>query len=100
MLIFTVMNHHILSILKQHKQTLFDRYPIKSMALFGSQSRTDFTQESDVDIMVEFSKPIGLGFIRLAHELEDIFQKKVDLVSKPGVKPQLMELIQKNLQYV
>jgi predicted nucleotidyltransferase len=90
----------ILSILKEHKQELFDNYPIKSLALFGSYSRGDFKKNSDVDIMVELTEPNAYKFINLAYQLEDILKKKVDLVSKKGIKPNYYSFIEKDLQYV
>lgn len=90
----------VLQILKDHKQELMEKYPIKSLALFGSYSRGDYNDKSDIDIMVELTRPSGLEFIKMAYELEEIFQKKVDLVSKNGVKPRYMKLIEKDLRYV
>ena len=90
----------ILEILKQHKPALMAKYPIKTLSLFGSYSRGDNTKDSDIDILVELTEPIGMAFIQMANDLEDIFHKKVDLVSKNGVKPKYMPYIQKDLQYV
>lgn len=91
---------NILEILRQHKAELFSKYPIKEMALFGSYSRGDNTAESDIDIMVELSEPLGIEFIKIAHELEDIFEKKIDLVSRNGIKPRYFEYLKKDLKYV
>jgi predicted nucleotidyltransferase len=90
----------IVQILKQHKEELFKKYPLKSMALFGSYSRGEETKDSDVDVMVELSKPDGMAFIRLSHELEEIIKIKVDLVSKGGVKERYMRAIENDLLYV
>lgn len=90
----------IVQILKQHKEELFKKYPLKSMALFGSYSRGEETSESDVDVMVELSVPDGMAFIRLSHELEEIIKRKVDLVSKGGVKERYMRVIENDLLYV
>ena len=49
------------------------------MALFGSYARDDFNEHSDIDILVDVNGRIGIGFISLTHELEDIFKKKIDL---------------------
>lgn len=76
------------------------RYPIKSLALFGSYSRGDATSDSDVDVMVELSEPDAVKFILLAHELEDMLHKKVDLVSRKGIKPTYYALLEKDLKYV
>lgn len=70
------------------------------MALFGSFSRGDETGNSDVDVMVELSTPDGMAFISLARELEEIVKRKVDLVSKGGVKERYMRVIENDLIYV
>jgi len=90
----------ILFQLKQNRSLLFEKYPVKEMALFGSYSRGDFNEESDVDILVEFSEPDAMKFIMLANELEDLLGKKVDLVSKKGIKPNYFCFLQNDLQYV
>ena len=62
---FNVKNNIILHVLQQHKQTLFNKYPINSLALFGSQNREDFTNESDVDILVEINGKKSYKFFHL-----------------------------------
>ncbi|MBC7652588.1 MAG: nucleotidyltransferase domain-containing protein [Deinococcales bacterium] len=94
------MNKSILHILQQHKQALFNKYPIKSLALFGSQTREDYTDESDVDILVELNKVLGFRFLHLNYEIEDILQKKVDLISKKGLKPDFITAIENDLCYI
>lgn len=86
--------------LRAHKSELFNRYPIKSMALFGSYSDGTATDHSDVDIMVEFNQPVGFEFIDLSIELENLLQKRVDLVTRQAVSPKLMTFISRQLQYV
>ena len=90
----------IIQILQQHKEMLFKKYPIKAMALFGSYSRGEETKDSDIDVMVELSRPDARAFINLNHELEEIIKKKIDLVSKNGMKERYMKSIEKDLQYV
>ncbi|MCB0551247.1 MAG: nucleotidyltransferase family protein [Phaeodactylibacter sp.] len=87
-------------VLKQHKNSLFPRYAILNLAIFGSVSRGEETLDSDLDILVEFKKPIGIRFIDLADELEEILKIKVDLVSKDGVKPKYLKYIEQDLTYV
>jgi predicted nucleotidyltransferase len=53
------------------KPILFARYPIERMAIFGSVVRNEVTPESDLDILVEFNKPIGIQFFSLAKDLEN-----------------------------
>lgn len=76
------------------------RYPISALALFGSYSRGDQGQESDIDIMVEFNGRIGSRFILLAEELEEALGHKVDLVSRNGIKDKYFEAIKPDLIYV
>ena len=90
----------IINILKAHKVDLFTKYPIESLALFGSYSRGDFQENSDVDVLVEFNYPVGIEFIRLSHDLEDILKKEVDLVSKPAIKLKYLKFIEPDLLYV
>ena len=86
--------------LSSHKIRLFNAYPIKSMAIFGSYSRKEQSDSSDLDILVEFSDRIGVRFIDLAEELENIVGFKVDLVSKKGIKEKYLNAINSDLIYV
>ncbi|MEQ8414939.1 MAG: nucleotidyltransferase family protein [Imperialibacter sp.] len=82
------------------KSTLFGKYPIKSMAIFGSSARGEAVAESDVDIVVELNGRIGLKFVTIADELEDVLGKKVDLVSRKAIDDRYWKLIEKDLIYV
>ncbi len=92
--------NEVLDTLKANKEILFNKYPLKSIALFGSYSRGDSDSSSDVDVMVELTIPDARAFIDLSYELEELFQKKVDIVSKNGMKERYMKVIEKDLQYV
>ncbi len=61
--------------------------PVKRAFLFGSTSRDENDELSDVDILVEldYSQPFGLGFIKMKLELEDILKRKVDLLTSNSV---------------
>ena len=86
--------------LKIHKARLTTKYGLKNMAIFGSYGRGQQTIDSDVDILVDFKRPIGIEFIDLADELEKLLCIKVDLVSKNGVKPDYFKQIESELNYV
>ena len=86
--------------LGSHKNRLFKDYPIKSMAIFGSYSRKEQNELSDIDILVEFSDKIGIRFIDLAEDLDNIVGFKVDLVSKKGIKDKYLKSINSDLIYV
>jgi predicted nucleotidyltransferase len=66
------------------------RYAVRELAIFGSAARGEMLPESDVDILVEFSPGARVGLVKFAsltEELERLFGRPVDLVSKPGLKP-------------
>ncbi|HPU44277.1 MAG TPA: nucleotidyltransferase family protein [Dictyoglomaceae bacterium] len=87
-------------IINSHKKELEDKYYVKSIAIFGSYTRNEQTSESDVDILVEFSKPVGLLFIHLADYLEEILGVKVDLMTPEAIKPNRRKYIMEELIYV
>ena len=91
----------VLRILKDKKRDLQKRYPISELGLFGSYARGDHNDKSDIDILVDFDSRIdGFEYIRLAHELEDIFNFKIDLVSRKGLKAKYLPYVEKNLIHV
>ncbi|MBC8046566.1 MAG: nucleotidyltransferase family protein [Fimbriimonadaceae bacterium] len=92
--------HSIKQILTQLKPELKRKYFVNSIGLFGSVVRNDFTEKSDIDIIVDFSKPIGIEFIDLADYIESKLRKKVDLVSRNGVKPKYFNQIESEIIYV
>jgi hypothetical protein len=69
--------------------------PVKKAFLFGSAARGDEDENSDIDILVEldYSKPIGLGFIRMKLELEDLLKRKVDLLTSNSVSKYIRPFI-------
>lgn len=88
----------ILKRLREHKAELQKKFPIASLALFGSYAREDHTDDSDVDLLVEFNGPIGWEMVDLVEEFERMFQgKKVDLISKKFLKPRYRDYIEKDL---
>lgn len=91
------MRDHLLGKLRSAKPGLQAKYPIRSLALFGSVSRGEDGAGSDVDVLVEFSGPVGMQFIRLAEELQALLGRKVDLVSRGGIKPGYYEAIREDL---
>lgn len=93
-------NEDLLSKLRNLKLQLVKKYPIAAMALFGSFSRGDQFDNSDIDILVELDGKIGSRFIDLAEELESALGRKVDLVSKNGIKPRYYNSIEGDLIYV
>jgi len=67
---------------------------VRSLDLFGSVARGEASSDSDVDLLVDFDKPIGLfHFFRVQHRLEEILSCRVDLVMRDAVKRQLRDRI-------
>ena len=92
--------NEIVETLRASLPELRSRFPIRSMALFGSVSRGEDGPDSDVDVLVEFDGPVGMRFIHLAHELARLLGRKVDLVSRGGIKPRYFQAIQPDLIHV
>ena len=90
----------ISAILAENKDRLLSKYHLTALGIFGSFTRNDFTEESDIDILIEYHTPIGIEFVDLAEELEELLGCKIDLVSKNGIKPKYFQEIQKDLIYV
>jgi len=88
------------NILKQLKPVLSDKYFVDSIGLFGSIVREDYNENSDIDIIVTFNRPVGIEFIDLANELELKLNRKVDLVSRKGIKQQYLQVIEPEIIYV
>ncbi|MCB0567774.1 MAG: nucleotidyltransferase family protein [Phaeodactylibacter sp.] len=87
-------------ILRENRSHLFADYPIKELAIFGSFARGEAGEDSDIDIMVEFSQPVGFEIVDLVEELEELLQHKVDIVSKKAIRPNMMPFVEKDLVYV
>ncbi len=92
--------NEILSKLRELKPTLYKEYSIKKIGLFGSFLDGTFTENSDIDILVELEKPIGWKFFSLELYLEKIFNRKIDLVTKNALKKQIKDSIFKKVNYV
>lgn len=83
----------ILSLLKGQKRRL-KKFGVRSMSLFGSVARNTARKKSDVDLLVEFDRTIGLfEFARLKIYLEELLGRKVDLVTPEALRKELRESI-------
>lgn len=86
--------------LTEIKPILQAKYPLKSIAIFGSYARNEQTENSDVDIVVDIDSAIGFGFFRLADEIEGHLGIKTDVATTKAIKPRYFELIKEDLIYV
>ncbi len=81
-------------ILKNQKSVLKTRFKIKDIGVFGSYARGEERPDSDIDILVEFTEPVGFfAFLDVEEYLEKILNNNVDLVTKKALKPKIGERV-------
>lgn len=91
----------IKKILKMQKPALKEKYYVRKIGLFGSYVRGEQKKKSDVDILVEFEKPISLlKLVNLENFLADVMGLKVDVVPKEDIRHELKERILKEVVYI
>ena len=90
----------IFELLRKNKPQL-QKYGAKKIGLFGSYVRGANKEDSDIDFLVEFEegKKNYDNFIELAFLLEDIFNKKVDLLTPESMSPYLKPYILKEIEF-
>ena len=97
----TIYFKNVKKTLRKLKPTLANLYHVDTIGLFGSIVRDDFAPDSsDVDIVVNFTKPVGIEFIDLSYLLEKELNRKVDVVSLKGLKDKYFKEIEKSIVYV
>jgi len=90
----------IINLLSENKIQLKDRFKVSRLALFGSYARGDQQPDSDVDILVDVDPSVGLEFVLLAEQIEQLIGLPVELVSRRAIKPSHMKYIEPDLIYV
>ncbi len=90
----------IKTLLTANKQLLFEKYRIKTLAIFGSYARNEADESSDLDLIVDFNGTVGIEFIDLAEDLENLVGFKVDLISMNGIKSKYYDFINNEMIYV
>lgn len=86
--------------LRNHMALLKHRFKVKRLGIFGSYARNEATPQSDIDILVEFSEPIGWEIVDLQDYLTELLGHKVDLVTIKALKPQLKAEILQQVVYL
>ena len=88
--------------LRDQKRYLQRNFFVKMIGVFGSRVRDDFSQKSDIDILVELENGHNdlFNIVRLKHYLEALLSKRVDLVIKNSIKPALRDRILGEVMYV
>ena len=91
----------ILDILKRYKKENAEKYGIKSLGIFGSFSRDEAKDKSDVDIVIETAVPDLFKLVHIKIELEELLHKTVDIVrNREKMNPYLKTRIKKDAVYV
>ena len=90
----------ILTLLVQNKSEFENRFKVRRLALFGSYARGDQRSDSDVDILVDIDPSVGLEFVTLAEQIEQLLGLPVELVSRRAIKPNKLKYIEQDLIYV
>ena len=86
--------------LRQLKPILANNFAVEKIGYFGSYAQQKQNEQSDLDILVEFSKPIGWNFFTLEKFLEEQFGVKIDLVTGNALKEHLKDRILKQVHFI
>ena len=88
----------ILTRLRERRREISDRFAVEHLGLFGSAARDELRDDSDVDVLVSFrGRATFDGYMGLKFYLEDLFGRKVDLVTEKGLKPRIRPHVEKDL---
>lgn len=88
----------IIAILRENYPYLASQYSMKRIGLFGSYAKDTPTEASDVDIVVEFDRPIGFRFIEFTEYLEGLFGEKVDVLTPAGIQGIRVEHVGRSIE--
>ena len=89
----------VLAIVKKNNTFLKERFGVKKMGVFGSVARGEAKEKSDVDVLVEFesTKKNFDNFMELCFFLEDLFGKKVDLITTSGLDKYIRPYVEREV---
>ncbi|KUK23762.1 MAG: DNA polymerase beta domain protein region [Thermotoga petrophila] len=90
----------IKEILSEHKEEIREKYGVVILGVFGSYARGEQKETSDVDILIEIERPIGLKFFELWDELEKLLGCEVDLVREKLLREEIKSDILKEVERV
>ena len=94
-------NSEIRQRIKDNLTVLSREYAVSEIGVFGSYARNEQTPDSDLDILVNFSRPVGfISFMELEQHLQHLLGGKIDLVTRAALKPRIGERILKEVKYV
>jgi len=86
--------------LEELKPLLWENFKVVRIGIFGSVVRGETREDSDIDILVKFSEPIGLQLFDLKEFFERVIERKVHLVSEEALSPYIKPYIEKEIVYI
>lgn len=99
-----VAREKMIETLRAEQPYLKTEFGIKKIAIFGSFARGKASKNSDVDLVIEYDRPLGLEFFRLYDYLEKRLGRKLDILTPEGIKairsPKVARAIKASLKYV
>jgi hypothetical protein len=87
----------LVELLRREQSHLASEFGVKRMGVFGSYARDQADAKSDVDLVVEFERPIGFRFFDLIDYLEQLLGRKVDLLTPVGIQTIRRERVAKSI---
>jgi predicted nucleotidyltransferase len=101
MSIITMDRARTLKLLRDHMPTLTNEYGVRSLALFGSMSRDEARDDSDIDVLVSFDGPAtSARYFGVQFYLEDLLGRPVDLVTEKALRPELKPYVEQEALHV
>ena len=91
----------VIEVLREHRETLAERFGVTRLALFGSFARDQATESSDVDILVGFDGPAtSKSYFGVQFYLEDLLGRRVDLVTTKALRPRFRPCVERDAVHV
>ena len=83
-------------------KNFFTDKPVKKAFVFGSYSRDEANEGSDIDLLVEldYTKHIGLGFVKMKYEIEEALHRKIDLITEQSISKHILPFINQDKQLI
>lgn len=88
----------VLDLLRTQIEVTRQRFGAKHISVFGSAARDELNETSDIDVLVEFDGlPTFDNYMGLKFFLQDLFKRRVDLVTRDSIKPRMRQIIERDL---
>jgi predicted nucleotidyltransferase len=88
----------IQALLQAQKNYLKEKYGVERIGVFGSFARGEGKRGSDIDLLIEFERPVGLAVMDMADELEALLGRKVDILTPLGLENIRIDDIRRDIQ--